>query len=124
MDKLLEAKTKLVTFVGNKEVDKKIQALEKEVEAVLKSKDQAKKETIANKILTLLGEDNIYVEKRKTDLNNLFKKLTETSSSSPTDSPKPFPWVIIIPVALLVILILALVIVTVRKRKENERVIN
>jgi len=55
---------------------------------LLKSKDQAKKEAVADKILTLLGEDNIYVEKRKTDLDNLFKKLTETSSSSPTNNSK------------------------------------
>ena len=68
-----------------------------------------------------MGEDNIYVEKRKTDLDNLFKKLTETSSSSPTNNSKSdIPWKIVIPVALLAILVSALVVVMVRKRKQNE----
>jgi len=84
-------KNKLLEFFGKKEVDKKIKSYEKEIDIALKSKDKTKKEIVGGKILKLLEEDNIYVERRKDDIQKLLAKLTETSSSTTKNPKSDFP---------------------------------
>jgi len=84
-DQIKSAKQKLVEFIGNKEVDKEIEKIKKEIKAVSKS-DKQKKQVIKDKLLALLKKDNIYFEKRESDIKSLIKEL-ESVSSNPTTNP-------------------------------------
>lgn len=113
-DQLKEAKETLLNFIGDKEVDKKITDLRKRVESTLKS---GQKDAIRDELLKLLKEDNIYMEKRKTDINNLLKK-SENGSSDTTNNPSPgIPWKIILPIALVVVGVIISVVLVARRRK-------
>jgi hypothetical protein len=87
-DQIKQAKQKLIEFIGNKEVDKEIEKLKKEVEVNLKAKKQ-KKEVVRNKLLELLKKDNIYFEKRASEIRSLLRSLESGSGSSNTQNPTP-----------------------------------
>ncbi|CAI2179252.1 14398_t:CDS:2 [Funneliformis geosporum] len=69
-------KIRLIEFIYNKEIDKKIKVLEAEVEA---ANTIEKKKIAKDKILEILKEDNIYVEKNKAKFDSLMVKLNSSS---------------------------------------------
>ncbi|CAG8531889.1 5524_t:CDS:1 [Cetraspora pellucida] len=84
-EQLKNAKNALVEFIGNKNAEKRINNLRGEVEAA-RSSDQ--KDAVRDKLIKLKAEDNIYINKRETDIENLLKKL-ESNADDTTGNDKP-----------------------------------
>ncbi|CAG8787619.1 23435_t:CDS:2, partial [Racocetra persica] len=84
-DQLKTAKNTLVEFIGNKDVEKRIDNLRKEVEAARNS-DQ--KNAVREKLKKLKIEDNIYVKKREADIEKLLEKL-ESNTDDTSGNNKP-----------------------------------
>ena len=68
-------------------------------------------------LFELLKEDNIHVEKQKSSIQNLIKKI----GSSPRDSTTGFliPWKIVIPATIVLVGVIIAVTLIIRKRKNN-----
>ncbi|CAG8581196.1 12458_t:CDS:2 [Cetraspora pellucida] len=84
-DQLKTAKNTLVEFIGNKDAEKRIDNLRKEVEAARNS-DQ--KNAVREKLKKLKIEDNIYVKKRAADIEKLLEKL-ESNTDETSGNNKP-----------------------------------
>lgn len=117
-DQLKKDRQKLVAFVGNKEIEKKINNLQQEVNS---ANSEEEKKKVKTKLLTLLHEDNIYVESHKKEIRSLIQKL----DSNPTNNPDSFPWKTVLSLTVLgavVVIGVALLIRYWRLRQEEKNV--
>ncbi|CAG8678111.1 36632_t:CDS:2 [Racocetra persica] len=78
-DQLKTAKNTLVEFIGNKDAEKRIDNLRKEVEAARNS-DQ--KNAVREKLKKLKAEDNTYIKKREADIESLLTKLESSTDDT------------------------------------------
>ncbi|KLL03156.1 MAG: hypothetical protein MRERV_50c001, partial [Mycoplasmataceae bacterium RV_VA103A] len=116
-DQLKTAKNTLVEFIGNKDVEKRIDNLRKEVEAARNS-DQ--KNAVREKLKKLKVEDNIYVKKREADIEKLLEKLESNTDDTSGNNKPGIPWGVILPIVAVAIVIIVGVVLVVRKKKQKE----